>query len=276
MSRVRSLVASGRPGVTLSAGVAASATVAFAGASSLSTVIFSGIAMILMAMLAMVFNDVYDFDKDRAAGIVRPIASGRLPRRTALLYALLLVVLALLAGLVASRSEPNSTVTSATSIGWLVVGIVCGLAYSPFARRLPLLKGLYTAVGCALPLAYGAAVGGVRVPAMAFTVAVLFNLGREMFLDAHDFAADMRAGLRTVAVVLGRGSARATGIVIMFAAAALMVAASHTALGVAAGAFSVLLLGAALLSRRVSDEGLRHVTRLVLAVGALGVASTVA
>jgi 4-hydroxybenzoate polyprenyltransferase len=273
------LLRSGRPGVALPAGLAAALAALFARVTPWTVVLAAGITTTLITMLTMVVNDVYDFDKDRLAGVSRPIPLGMVSRVEATLFAVLLLATALLTApgvFFQSLAIPNAAALRNTANVLLVVSVLTGVLYSPFSRRLPLFKSVYAAVACALPSVYGAMLGDKSVAVAGWVTIVLFNLGREVFLDAHDLSADLRAGLRTMAAVVGRARARAAGIVVMLAGALTLALFGGTSLGTISGATGALLLAGAVASRAVSDEGLRHLTRVVLAIGALGVASTVA
>ncbi|MGQ0649635.1 MAG: UbiA family prenyltransferase [Gemmatimonadaceae bacterium] len=257
------LLMTGRPGVAASAGVAAAAAARFGGATSALVLQCGGVAM-LGAMVCMVTNDIYDIEKDRAAGAPGAIAAGRVSRRSALVYAGLL-------GAGALALAPHTPLALALA----AVAIVMGVLYSAFARACAPLKGVYTAICCCLPIVYGAAVTGTRAGVLALASVVLFNVGRETFLDAHHAAGDQAFGLRTIAIVIGPPRARVWGIGAMFAGIGVALAAMTTPVGRLGGAVALAVLVLAVFGLRVDDEQLRQWTRVVLAAGAVAAASTV-
>ncbi len=86
--------------------------------------------MTALAMFGFVVNDVFDYHKDAAAGVRRPIAAGELSIRKAVILAVgLLAPVFLLSTIVGSGGK----VLAITSLGLV--------AYSPIAQRYPLGKG---------------------------------------------------------------------------------------------------------------------------------------
>lgn len=179
----------------------------------------AGGAMWLVTMFGFVINDVLDYAKDAAAGVQRPIATGALGRAAALVYAgLLLVLTAVLARLVG----PGSGVPAMTAVALLL--------YTPAARCAAEMKGMYVAGLCVLPLYYGALITGQHASWGTYVVLLSFVTARETLMDAHEMAGDARAGMRTMAALLGRARARWMSAVVMVLALA---ALNFTARGVA-------------------------------------------
>ena len=179
----------------------------------------AGGAMWAVTMFGFVVNDVLDYEKDRAAGVQRPIATGALGRGAALIYGgVLLVVAAVLERAVGAGG------------GVLAVAAVAVLVYTPTARSVPMVKGLYVAGLCVLPLLYGAVIAGGRASWGTYAVLVGFVTAREMLMDAHEVAGDRRAGMRTIAAVMGPELAWRVSAVAMVVA---MAALNFTARGVA-------------------------------------------
>jgi 4-hydroxybenzoate polyprenyltransferase len=185
-----------------------------AGALSLATVwirsgfsekaILVGFVMWTITMLGFVINDIFDFEKDVAASVRRPIAMGSLSRQAALFFVifLLLVVWSLCAA-----------VGSGTSVVMLTV--LALVLYTPVARQAPLLKGLYVAGLSLVPLYYASVISHVNFSSAAYGLLALFIFGRETLMDAHEIADDQRAGMRTMAILLGQPEARQLGAVMM-------------------------------------------------------------
>jgi 4-hydroxybenzoate polyprenyltransferase len=197
------LLRSGRP---LSAGLA--------GALSFATVwirsgfsqraVLVGFVMWTVTMFGFVINDIFDFEKDVAARVRRPIAMGLLSRQMALVFAivLLLVVWSLCPAVGSANAVVMRTVLA------LVL-------YTPFARHLPLFKGVYVAGLSLAPLYYASIISHVNFPGAAYGLLALFIFGRETLMDAHEIVDDRRAGVRTIAVWLGQTEARRLGTVMM-------------------------------------------------------------
>ncbi len=113
----------------------------------------AGFAMTTLAMFGFAVNDIFDYHKDRAAGIQRPVAAETLSRKDA---AWLAIAMLLAAGVLSAVAGRGWTVMAATG--------ACSFLYSPVAQRFPLCKDAYVAGLCCAPLYYGAAAGGRQYP----------------------------------------------------------------------------------------------------------------
>ena len=197
------LLRSGRP---LSAGLAGALSLAAVWIRSgfFERAVLVGLVMCTVTMFGFVINGILDFEKDVAATVRRPIAMGSLSRQRALMFAvsLLLVVWALCAAV-----SSGSTVVMLTVLSLVL--------YTPSARHLPLLKGLYVAGLSMTPLYYASVTSHVNFSGAAYALLALFIFGREMLMDAHEIADDRRAGIRTMAVSLGQSEARRLGAGVM-------------------------------------------------------------
>lgn len=92
-------------------------------------------------LAGMVFNDVFDRDQDARERPQRPIPSGRISLRAAVIFGSLLVVVGLIgAALAGIRAEP-SPLTGPYSINPLLVALILTgtiFAYDSFGKRTPL------------------------------------------------------------------------------------------------------------------------------------------
>jgi geranylgeranylglycerol-phosphate geranylgeranyltransferase len=191
----------------------------------------AGLGMTALAMFGFAVNDILDYRKDRAAGVQRPIAAGTLSRRSA---AWLATALLLPIGLFSAVAGSSGMVVALTGAALLL--------YSPVAQRYPPTKDAFVAGLCCLPLYYGAQVGGRHFPWSSYAVLACFVLGREVLMDADELPGDAKAGIRTVAAILGgRGTAR-IGAALMLASAAVMVALVHGPTAVSAAVATLVSL----------------------------------
>jgi 4-hydroxybenzoate polyprenyltransferase len=188
--------------------------------------------MTALAMFGFAVNDAFDFHKDSAAGVKRPVASGALSRKNALWLAAYLLLAAFLLG--------SFVFTGALALA--VTAVLLAL-YSPVASRLPLCKNMLVALICCSPLYYGAAAGDRSSPWRAYALLACFVLGREVFMDADELLGDARAGMRTWAVMLGRkvASRLGAGLMIFAASALLMLVRGTVAITAAAAALASLI-----------------------------------
>ncbi len=152
----------------------------------------------LMRSAGCCINDVADRDFDRhvkrTAG--RPVTSGKVSAKEALVLGALLALLAF--GLVLT--------TNRTAIAWSFAALAITLAY-PFAKRFVAMPQavLGLAFSFGIPMAFAAAQS--RVPALAW-VLLLGNLFWVIAYDTEyamvDRDDDLRIGMKTSAITLGR------------------------------------------------------------------------
>jgi geranylgeranylglycerol-phosphate geranylgeranyltransferase len=223
-ARLAALIATTRPLSSVVVGtLAASAVGAGEGGLTLRS-IAAGLSMTTLAMFGFAVNDIVDYHKDRAAGVQRPIATGTLSRQSAAWLAAALLVCA---GLLSAIAGSGGMVLAITGAALLL--------YSP----IPLTKGACVAGLCCLPLYYGTQVGDRHFPWFSYAVLSCFVLGREVLMDAAELQGDTKAGIRTIAAVLGGRRTARIGATLMLASAAVLVALvrGHTAILAAVATF---------------------------------------
>ncbi len=263
-SRVYSLVQvmqTGRPFVSVIAG--AQSVVAISSHKRLSIqAILAGVVMSLVTMFGFVINDIFDYEKDVAAGVQRPIAMGEISKREALWYSVFLVLVAWSLAVVLGPGR------------WVVAfAILALLLYTPFARRVPLLKGVYVAVLCALPLFYSSTVSRTPPSWQMYAVLVVWIFGRETLMDAHEMEGDRQAGMTTIAVALGQPRARHLGVTLMLATPFWMIGAAQTAIGRSFAMLTMLSFLCILLWPRIQEDRRIVLSRFSVLAAALAVAS---
>lgn len=155
---------------------------------------------------ACALNDVLDrrFDArvPRTAG--RPVASGRLPVRRAL-------VLAVLVGAVAPLVM---AVWSLEAVVWAAAGAPLAAVY-PYLKRVTHWPHLWLGVtiNWTVPLVYGLLAGGLGLGgAVLYGAVICWAVGTDVIYACQDREADVRAGVRSAAVLLGHRSRIAVGV----------------------------------------------------------------
>ena len=160
--------------------------------------------MTFTTLFGFVVNDIFDFEKDRAAQLNRPIARSDLPSKVATGGAVILAATAISLSAFIHQTVP-------------IVAILFALVvYTPFAHKFPTLKGVYTALLCMTPVLYAASIASVTVSGELLFGLGAFIAGRELILDVIDRESDMRWGLRTLAGIFGERGALYTGALSMF------------------------------------------------------------
>jgi len=137
-----------------------------------------------------IINDIIDIKTDVIAHPNRPLPRGIITTHSALLYAIVLALLAL------SCSFPWSIIHG---IG-TVVPLVFLLVYALFFKGTPLIGNIVVSLMVGYTIIYGALLGKtvnhVFLPAF---LAFLLNLCREIIKDIQDFEGDNAAGITTTA-----------------------------------------------------------------------------
>ena len=255
------MVASGRPFPSVIAG-ALSLSVVWVHHGSSTRAILVGLVMSVATMFGFVVNDIIDYRKDASARVKRPIATDSLSRTTAFMFSVCLLLLVWLLSALLGKGSSVMTMT-----------VLALILYTPFARCMPLFKGLYVAGLCLLPLYYASAVSDVSASWRAYAVLVFFIVGRETLMDAHEMVGDRQAGMATIAVALGRTHARHIGIAMMIAATVCLVWVAQGFLGKSLAFLANITLLSVLRWPQVEEGRRIELSRVPMLVAALAVAS---
>jgi geranylgeranylglycerol-phosphate geranylgeranyltransferase len=217
--------------------------------------------MATLAMFGFAVNDIFDYHKDRAAGIQRPVAAGTLSRKSAAWLAIAMLLAVCLFSVVAGS-------------GGMVLAIagVMLFLYSPAAQRCPLSKDVYVAGLCCAPLYYGAVVGGRQYPWFSYAVLACFVLGREVLMDSDELAGDSKSGLRTIAAILGQRGTMRIGTALMILAAVALAAAARGGIATAASAATLVFLACVLVWPGLDQSRRIYLSRLPMLLGSVAVA----
>lgn len=148
---------------------------------------------------SMVINDYYDMQIDAVNEPYRPIPSGLVKPRHALVFAAILSVLGFAA----------SYLTNAYCLVTAIVAWMVFVAYTTTGKRSGLPGNLLVSICVAIPFVYGMAI----VKQIEFNVALfasmafLSNTGREITKGIVDVKGDAEASVKTVAVRFGERKA---------------------------------------------------------------------
>jgi geranylgeranylglycerol-phosphate geranylgeranyltransferase len=155
---------------------------------------------------SMVINDYYDIEVDRVNQPSRPLPSGALSMKAALVLALAMLAIGVVASLVLLNLAAVGIVFLYAFLSWL---------YNFRAKKYGLSGNLIVASSLAIPFIYGGVVSGGSVTSslllfMAGT-AFLSGVGREVVKAMADTAGDEKRGIRSFARVHGMRSAATVG-----------------------------------------------------------------
>lgn len=178
---------------------------------------------ILMRSAGCCINDVADrhFDRHVKRTAQRPITSGQVSVREALLLGAVLALLAFALALT----------TNAAVIAWSVPALLVTIAY-PFTKRFFSMPQavLGVAFGFGIPMAYAAVLGRVPLEALwLFLGKVALVLAYDTEYAMVDRDDDLKIGIRTSAITLGRFDVAAVmGFFALYLAVWAGVAVQHT------------------------------------------------
>ena len=165
------------------------------------------ISALLLLSAGNAFNDYCDYEIDRINKPQRPIPSGRVQRRGALIFAIVLLSIGVVLGFLVNRYA---------ALIALVVSS-CLIAYALWLKRTPLVGNLVVGMLTGLTfIAGGVAVMSIRGVLVPAIFAFLFTTAREIVKDIEDTEGDIENRAKTIAVISKR-VAVLMALVFMFA-----------------------------------------------------------
>jgi 4-hydroxybenzoate polyprenyltransferase len=213
-------------------------------AETLRLIVLFGLGSLVMRAAGCVVNDLWDRDIDRlvARTAGRPLASGALRPRQALVFLVLLLLAGLAVLLQLDRLAQGLGVASL-----LLVGLY------PLAKRVTwwpqLVMGLTFGFGA--PLGYAAAAGRVDGAwAALYGAAILWDLGFDTIYAHQDREDDALVGVRSTARLFGEHTK--PFLAACYAASVAILAAAGWLAGLGPWFYPALALPAVLLARQVA------------------------
>jgi geranylgeranylglycerol-phosphate geranylgeranyltransferase len=170
------------------------------GSNSWPNLVYGFITGFMLTAASMTINDYYDRQIDAINEPKRPIPSGLIKPKNALVFA---AVLSILGFATASLTNPYCLVTAIAA--WMAF-----TAYTTIGKRSGLPGNFLVSICVAIPFIYGslAIVAEVRLNVLLFaSIAFLSNTGREITKGIVDVKGDMTANVKTMAVRYGEKSA---------------------------------------------------------------------
>ncbi len=254
------------------AAVASTASYVIAGGGDLTTAAVLATSTFLAEAGLFAHNDLSNLEEDRVNRPNAPLVKGLVSLDTARAVAY---------GSLAFGGVLSMWLGSAPFAIYLTA-VVVGMAYNARLKKTPLLGNLAVAFLTSMTYLYGmAAAGSVSaVLILLFTSSLVANVGREIVKTAIDHQGDLKAGVRTVAVVLGPQTAARLGACVTAASAApglALVFASHSAglyfLTAAAAITSVVLIYLSLAAAGGKWEMFRSGTLLAFGITLVALAA---
>jgi len=160
-----------------------------------------------LSAAAMVFNDYFDVDIDRINDPSRPIPSGQISPKQALIFGIILTVIGNLAGISIDIYE---WLVNKNQLGVsIVTAVLCTImltTYTPYLKRYSILGNLAVSIGVWMGFLYGDLVFDFAINPLPETMAFaafMLNFGREVMKGIIDIEGDRKNGVTTVATMLG-------------------------------------------------------------------------
>lgn len=199
MGQMKGLYKLSRPLSTLAGGLAVVLGGYVAGTGAWFNVFLAFLATILISAAANAWNDYLDIEIDRINQPKRPLPSGQVSPRAAIIFS---VVLALMSLSIAAFISWQAFIIAFLST------IVLYL-YSWKLKSTVLLGNITVATISALSAVFGGVAAGNPQPAF-WLASIIFVaiLGREVLKTMADYEGDLREQCRTVSTVWGRRRAR--------------------------------------------------------------------
>lgn len=173
--------------------------------------LYGGITAFTLTAAAMAINDYYDYGIDVINEPSRPLPSGAVSKKEALIVTAVLTVI----GLAAAYAVSLYCLLFAFAF-WIVMG-----AYSTFGKRSGLAGNFLVSACIAAPFLYGSllTLNFIQLNTLLFAaMAFLSNTGREVAKGIVDVQGDKSYGIKTVAVRFGeRKAAFAAAFFFIFA-----------------------------------------------------------
>ncbi|MBD3219138.1 MAG: hypothetical protein GF310_12760 [candidate division Zixibacteria bacterium] len=143
-----------------------------------------------------IHNDIADFEADKIDHPRRPLPSGKLSVRSAIILLQIMLVLGLVLSLLLN---PQCFIIAA-------IASVALFLYSLFIKRIPLISNIWVALIAALTFIYTGYLNpfymlwDFNLLNAGTLMAFFFHFGRELIKDLQDVEGDSRVGISTVAV----------------------------------------------------------------------------
>jgi len=170
------------------------------GIPSLSQMFYGFIVSSFLTASSMVINDIVDLDIDRINAPDRPLPSGMISKRSALIFGGFLTILGIAAAIP----------LSIYAVVIAVLTFIVSLSYNLYGKKIGLPGNMMVSFCVAVPFLFG----GIAVAntiditiAVFFLLAFLANVGREITKGIADMEGDRLKKIRTVALVYGTKTA---------------------------------------------------------------------
>jgi len=178
---------------------------------------FTSPLLIVIAMLVALFigaggnviNDYFDYEIDKINKPNRPLPSGKVSQKTALMYSVILYTIGIVL----------AVYLNIYCLLLAVFNTIVTIVYSWKLKKQLVIGNVVPSWLAASSFLFGALLtGGVGMVAIILsTMAFLANMGREVVKDIEDVVGDHKSGSKSFAIVFGNNKAKliATGFILL-------------------------------------------------------------
>ena len=178
--------------------VVVGAVLSGAGMESLILIAYLALSVFLISGAGIILNDYYDYENDKINAPDRPIPSGEISKKGALIYAAILFAAGIaLAGFV-----------NIYALALAVLNTVLEFLYAWKFKPIALLGNTVDSWFAASSFLYGALITfDFEIVWLLIAMSFFANLGREIYGDIEDVAGDKKAGAKTLPILIGEKKA---------------------------------------------------------------------
>jgi geranylgeranylglycerol-phosphate geranylgeranyltransferase len=160
-------------------------------------VYLAALSVLIITIAGNLINDYFDVETDEINRPERPIPSGRLKKKQALLISISLFIL-------------GNSLLAFLDYNLLKIGLAATfllIIYTPALKKRPLIGNITVSLLLSLTFIVGAIASGaflnLKNSILPASLIFFLSLPREILKDGEDFIGDREAGLRTFPVVFG-------------------------------------------------------------------------
>ena len=168
--------------------------------ASVSATIAGALSIFCISAAILVLNDVIDLETDRINAPDRPIPSGIVTRKEALVFSM---------GILATGLISSYAINMMALICAVIVSVI-GILYDIRFKRYGLWGNLMVSISVGMTFVYGGITVGSYLHPLVWLfggIAALTDLGEEIAADVMDAAGDGLIGSRSLAIRYGRQTA---------------------------------------------------------------------
>lgn len=201
-TKLKALIQLLRPELPFAAGISViiGEIVTLGSSPSLSELFLGFIWGFFLSGSAMILNDYFDIEVDRINAPDRPLPSGLISSKTAVIFTIFMTLLGLLVSFFINR---------AAVILYIVFWII-GFLYNWKLKEKGLVGNLFVSSSVAITIILGGIVVGNpwnRAVIIFSMMLFVFDLGEEIAADAMDIEGDRKRNIKSIAILIGRKKA---------------------------------------------------------------------